>query len=243
VAGGAGLIGQAVSQGLAEHGATTIVADIEPEFAYDADCAGELVFETLDLTDPEDVDALLSAVVAEHGTIDILVNCAYPRNENYGQSYEEMTFADWRENIDLHLNSYFYAAYRASLVMKDQSEGGSIINFASIYGVSGPNFNIYDGEEMTSPVEYAAIKGGLLNLTQYMASYLGEYGVRVNAVSPGGVYDEQPASFVDAYERQTPLGRMADPDDVVGAVVYLASDAAAYVTGHNLLVDGGWTST
>jgi NAD(P)-dependent dehydrogenase (short-subunit alcohol dehydrogenase family) len=243
VTGGAGLIGQAVSESLAEHGATTIVADIEPEIDDSHAQAGELIFETVDVTDPDQVDALFERVRSEQGTIDILVNCAYPRNEAYGQAYEEMTLADWRENVDLHLNSYFYSAFRASLAMKEQPHGGSIVNFASIYGVRGPNFTIYEDTDITSPVEYSAIKGGILSLTRYMASYLGEYGVRVNAVSPGGVYDEQPSAFVDAYERQTPLGRMADPEDIVGAVVYLASDAAGYVTGHNLVVDGGWTSS
>jgi NAD(P)-dependent dehydrogenase (short-subunit alcohol dehydrogenase family) len=124
--------------------------------------------------------------------------------------------------------------------MREQGHG-SVVSFGSTYGVQAPDFSVYDGTEMTSPVEYAAIKGGVRNLTRYMASYLGRDGVRVNTVSPGGVFDDQHPTFVAEYERRTPLGRMARPEDFVGPVVFLLSDAAAYVTGHDLRVDGGWT--
>jgi NAD(P)-dependent dehydrogenase (short-subunit alcohol dehydrogenase family) len=180
-------------------------------------------------------------VVDTYGRIDTFVNCSYPRNENYGQPYEEVTVEDWRENVDLHLNSYFLAAHAVSRIMVDQASGGSIVNFGSTYGVQAPDFSVYEGTDMTSPVEYAAIKGGVLNLTRYLASYLGTEGVRVNAISPGGVFDEQDPVFVERYEKRTPLERMAKPDDFKGPVVFLASDASAYVTGHNLRVDGGWT--
>lgn len=240
VAGGAGLIGTALSTGLADRGATVVVADADSERgeAVAGDAGGRFV-ET-DVTDEDSVEALFETVLAEYGRLDGLVNCSYPRNANYGRRYEDVTYADWRENVDLHLNSYFLLAHRASLVMREGG-GGSIVSFGSTYGVQAPDFSVYDGTEMTSPVEYAAIKGGVLNLTRYLASYLGRDGVRVNAVSPGGVFDEQHPTFVEEYERRTPLGRMARPEDFVGAVVYLLSDAAAYVTGHNLRVDGGWT--
>jgi len=242
VFGGAGLIGRSVSAALAGHGADVVVVDI------DAQAASELVkeigdnatFREVDITDKTAVKTVLEAI-AERNGLDVFVNCSYPRNENYGQRYEDMTFEDWRENVDLHMNSYFYGAYCASIIMKNQPTGGSIINFASTYGVQAPDFSVYEGTDMTSPVEYSAMKGGILNLTRYMASYLGEYGVRVNALSPGGVFDEQNKRFVEEYERRTPLGRMAEPDDFRGPVVFLAADASSYVTGHNLRVDGGWT--
>lgn len=242
VTGGAGLLGEAVCRGLADHGATVVIADV------DADRGGEIAaeigdarFVDADVTDEAAVEALVESVVDEHGSLDVLVNAAYPRNENYGRRYEAVSLDDWRENVRLNLDSYFHVAQRASLVMREQPAGGSIVNFGSIYGVQAPDFSVYDGTDMTSPVEYAAIKGGILNLTRYMASYLGADGVRVNAVSPGGVLDDQPRQFVAQYESRTPLGRLARPEDVVGAVVFLASDAAAYVTGQNLVVDGGWT--
>lgn len=244
VTGGAGLIGRALSCGLADYGANVVVADVEQ--SNGADLARRIgdraTYIQTDITDGTAVEDLIETVIDEFGSIDILVNAAYPRNENYGQPYEEITLADWRENVDLHLNSYFYTSYCASLAMKEQESGGSIINLGSIYGVQAPDFNVYDNTPITSPVEYAAIKGGILNLTQYMASYLGEHDIRVNAVSPGGIQNEQDATFIEQYEARTPLGRLGDPDDLIGAVVYLASDAASYVTGHNLVVDGGWTA-
>ncbi|MFD1514269.1 oxidoreductase [Halomarina rubra] len=240
VAGGAGLIGTALSRGLADQGATVVVADAAPDRgeAVAADVDGRFV-ET-DVTDESSVEALLATVVEEFGSLDGVVNCSYPRNESYGARYEDVTYADWRENVDLHLNSYFLLAHRASLLMREQGHG-SIVSFGSTYGVQAPDFSVYEGTEMTSPVEYAAIKGGVLNLTRYMASYLGRDGVRVNAISPGGVFDEQHPTFVAEYERRTPLDRMADPEDFVGPVAFLLSDGAGYVTGHNLRVDGGWT--
>jgi NAD(P)-dependent dehydrogenase (short-subunit alcohol dehydrogenase family) len=184
---------------------------------------------------------MVNHVVANDGRIDVLVNCAYPRNESYGQRFERVDPDDWQENLDLHLGSYYRTNYYVSKQMREQETGGSIVNFGSIYGVQAPDFTLYDGLDMTSPVEYSAIKAGVLNLTRYLASYLGPEGIRVNAVSPGGVFDDHSDAFVSRYEERTPLGRMASTDDIVGAVVYLASDASAYVTGHNLVVDGGWT--
>jgi len=243
VTGGAGLLGRAVSRGLADHGATVVLADLEASDGEKvADDIGENAhFAPTDVTEASDVDALIETVTDDFGSLDVLVNTAYPRNENYGQAYEDVTLDDWQENVGLNLDSYFYAAKQASLAMKAQDSGGSIVNFGSIYGIRAPDFTLYEGTDLTSPVEYAAIKGGILHLTRYMASYLGEHDVRVNAVSPGGVFNGQGERFVEQYEDRTPMGRMADPEDVVGATVFLASDAAAYVTGQNLAVDGGWT--
>lgn len=120
--------------------------------------------------------------------------------------------------------------------------GGSIINIGSTYGVVAPDFSIYEGTQMTMPAAYSAIKGGLITFTKYLAAYYGKDKVRANVVSPGGIFDHQPKSFVEKYSKRVPLGRMGEPSDVAGAVVFLASDASKYVTGHNLMVDGGWTA-
>ena len=125
--------------------------------------------------------------------------------------------------------------------MKRQGNG-SIVNIASIYGVVGNDFTIYEGTEIIPAAAYAAIKGGLINLTRYLASLYGEIGVRINCVSPGGIFDNQPASFVKAYEKKVPMKRMGKPDDIAPAVAFLLSDEAKYITGHNLIVDGGWTA-
>jgi NAD(P)-dependent dehydrogenase (short-subunit alcohol dehydrogenase family) len=124
-----------------------------------------------------------------------------------------------------------------------EQRSGSIVNIASIYGMVGPDFHIYQGTEMTSPVNYAFAKGGMINLTRYLASYLAPFGVRVNCLSPGGFYtNDMPPQFLERYLNRTPLRRMAEADDIKGPAVFLASDASRYVTGQNLAIDGGWTA-
>ena len=128
-----------------------------------------------------------------------------------------------------------------SRVMVNQ-KSGVIVNIASIYGFMAPRFELYENASFTSPVEYSAIKGGLLSLTKYLASYLGKHDIRVNAISPGGVYDNQPESFVTQYSKKTVIGnRMAESDDLTGALVFLLSNASKYITGQNIVVDGGWS--
>jgi NAD(P)-dependent dehydrogenase (short-subunit alcohol dehydrogenase family) len=244
VTGGGGLIGEAVCAALVDQGASVALAEAATDHGTEvADRLGPAATAyPADVTDERSVDRLVDAVLEDHGGLDVLVNCAYPRNERYGRPYEDVEYGDWRENVLAHLGGYYLTSRAAGTVMVERG-GGSIINLGSIYGVLAPDFAIYEGLEMTSPVEYAAVKGGVINLTRYLASYLGRDGVRANVVSPGGVFDDQPEAFVERYEARTPLGRMADPEDVAGAVAYLASDAAAYVTGQNLVVDGGWTVT
>lgn len=243
VTGGAGLIGQALCEALAEHGATVLVGEtaMDEARALAGRLGADVTAVELDITSDASVEDAVAGALDEHGGIDVLVNSAYPHNENYGRPYEDVAIDDWRENVDLHLNGYFRAVHHVSRAMIDGGRGGSIINVGSTYGVQAPDFSVYEGTGMTSPVEYAAVKGGIVNLTRYLASYLGPHGIRANTLSPGGVFDGQPPEFVDEYERRTPLGRMARPDDFKGPVVFLASDASRYVTGHNLLVDGGWT--
>lgn len=144
------------------------------------------------------------------------------------------------KNIEMHLGGYFICCRKIAEYMKRQKRG-SIINFGSTYGMVGPDFNIYKDTKMTMPAAYSLIKGGIINFTKYLASYYGKYSIRVNSISPGGVYDRQPPIFVKKYAAKTLLKRMANKEDMVGAVIYLASDASRYVTGHNLVVDGGWS--
>jgi NAD(P)-dependent dehydrogenase (short-subunit alcohol dehydrogenase family) len=118
---------------------------------------------------------------------------------------------------------------------------GSIINMASVYGMVGPDFGVYNGTGMTMPAAYSAIKGGLINFTRYLASYLGQHNIRVNAVSPGGIFDSQNPVFVENYNKRVPMGRMGNAEDISPVVVFLLSDEAKYITGQNIAVDGGWT--
>ena len=123
-----------------------------------------------------------------------------------------------------------------------EQKSGVIINIASIYGIVGNDFSLYEDYDGTSPAAYSAIKGGVINFTRYLASYYGKKGIRVNCVSPGGILDNQPKSFISKYNSKVPLGRMGNPQDIAPSVSFLLSDEARYITGQNLIVDGGWTS-
>ncbi len=248
ITGGAGLIGKGFVRAVVESGGIAIIADLD-EVAGNkvkADLAAEygpknIEFVKVDITSRESIIAMIDLVVSKHKAIDGLVNNAYPRNKNYGRKFEDVTYEDFCENLNLHLGGYFLMSQEISRLMVEQKRG-VIVNIASIYGFMAPRFELYENSNFTSPVEYSAIKGGLLSLTKYLASYLGKHDIRVNAISPGGVHDNQAESFVSQYAKKTIVGSgMAEPDDLTGAMVFLISDASKYITGQNIVVDGGWS--
>ncbi len=240
VTGGCGLIGREVVKGLSEFGANVYIAD-QNEVDAQKLLNQNIRYKNFDITSERSVRAVLKQVISESGKIDILVNCAYPRTKDWGAKFENVEFDSWKLNVDNHLGGYFLMCKETAMIMKKQG-GGSIINLASIYGVVAPDFSIYEGTDMTMAVAYASIKSGIIAMTKYIATYYGSYKIRANTVSPGGIYDNQDPSFVEKYSRKTPLGRMGNPQEIVGAVIYLASDASSFVTGQNILVDGGWTT-
>lgn len=240
VTGGCGLIGKEIVKGLSEYGANVYIADQNEEEAQKL-LNQNINYINLDITSESSVQQASNRIVSETGKVDILVNSAYPRTKDWGAKFENVKFDSWKFNLDDHLGGYFLMCKETAIIMKKQS-GGSIINLASIYGVVAPDFSIYDGTEMTMPAAYATIKAGIVALTKYIATYYGSYNVRANTISPGGIYDNQDPSFVEKYSQKTPLGRMGKPQEIVGAVIYLASDASSFVTGQNILVDGGWTA-
>ena len=196
----------------------------------------------LDFLNPAGIDTLLDKIENELGSITCLVNSAYPRTKDWHLRFEKIPMSSWQTNVDDHLNGYFLFSQRVALRMM-KSRKGNIINFGSIYGLVGPDFSVYEGlGEMTMPAAYAAIKGGVVNLTRYLAAYLGPYGIRVNAICPGGVKDQQAPSFVQAYESKVPLKRMATTADITGPLLFLISDLSSYINGVALPVDGGWTA-
>jgi len=241
ITGGLGLIGREIAEGLNDFGATVCVADINEHQMTGFENLAAVNFQHLDITSDDSIRHALEAVIKQYKKIDILVNCAYPRTGDWGARCEDVSFDSWKMNLNSHLGGYFLCCQKVAEQMKPQG-GGSIINFASIYGVVAPDFSIYEGTSMTMPVAYSAIKGGIIALSRYMASYYAKDNIRVNCVSPGGVFDQQPGGFVEKYTAKTPLRRMGGPEDMVGAVLYLASDSSLYVTGHNLIVDGGLTA-
>ena len=241
VFGGSGLIGFQVTKALAEAGACVVNVDLKSP--RDEACLQEMPVSFLksDLTSENEINSVLKKIIEQHKQIHIFVNCSYPRSDDWGVKFEKVPFASVTTNLVNQLGTCFLSCQIVAEHMKEFRQG-AIVNVGSTYGVVGPDFSIYEGTSMTSPAAYSAIKGGVINFTRYLATYYGRLGLRVNCVSPGGIFDAQPASFVEKYSHKTPLGRMGRPEEIAAAVLFLASDAASYVTGHNLMADGGWTA-
>lgn len=234
VTGGNGLLGKKMVTTLRNQGAIVIAADI---FFHDKN-ENDIV---MDITDEHSVSNGITAIINKHNQIDGWVNNAYPRTQDWGTKFEQIPLESWRKNVDMHLNGYFLCCQIVLEQMKKQGFG-SLVNMSSIYGLVGPDFTLYEGTEMTMPGAYAAIKGAVNNLTRYLASYYGKYQIRVNTVSPGGIFDNQPEKFVFKYNEKVPMKKMGQPQDIVSAVYFLLTDEASYITGHNLVVDGGWSA-
>lgn len=234
VTGGSGLIGKELVIDIKRKGGIAINADIGVET--------NLLNGTIqmDITNDDSIQTCIEQIVTKFGRIDGLVNCAYPRTKDWGTKFEDIDPISWRTNVDMQLNSYFICCQKVLKILATQ-QSGSIVNIASIYGVVGNDFTLYEEYGGTSPAAYSAIKGGLINFTRYLASYYGRKGIRVNCVSPGGIVDQQHPSFISRYEAKVPMGRLGNPDDIAPAVSFLLSEEAKYITGQNLIVDGGWT--
>ncbi|MGN6268233.1 MAG: SDR family NAD(P)-dependent oxidoreductase [Ginsengibacter sp.] len=249
VTGGTGLFGKPISTSLAEAGAHVIIASRNLEkcqiVAEELKSAGYKASGAfLDLSDEKSIDDLVKSIIKQYQQIDILVNNSVSR-DGY-KKLEETTKADWEQAQQIN-STGLMLINKAVIQYMITQRSGSIINIGSIQGAVGPNFEVYGSTGMTSPLNYTYDKWGMVGLTKWMANYYGKYNIRVNCISPGGYGPGIEASFGENefthnYKKLTPLGRFATDDDIKGAIVFLASDASSYVTGHNLLVDGGWTS-
>lgn len=235
VTGGCGLLGKAIVDRLTLEGAICI------NFEINVKTNADLSQVYCDITDSQSIDLALKLVLSKYFQIDGLVNNAYPRTNDWGKKFEEVELSSWKQNIDWQLNSYFYLTQKVALHMASR-HNGSIVNMASIYGFVAPDFTIYEGTNMTMPAAYSAIKGGIINFTRYVASYFGECQVRANTVSPGGIFDNQNEIFVKNYSKKVPMRRLGTPSDIAPVVAFLLSDDSQYITGQNLVVDGGWSA-
>ncbi len=257
VTGGAGLLGKQFTGALGQAGAKVVVADLNSDEAKEH--AGKLSHQgiqalglSVDVTNPESVANMIDQTVSAFGSLDVLVNSAAldpkfdPENvsEQFDNSFENFPLESWESALNVNLTGLFLVCQASARQMLEQ-ESGVIINICSIYGLVGPDQRIYqnqDNKAQYKPVYYSVTKAGVLGLTRYLATYYAGRSIRVNALTPGGVYNQHDEQFLTAYSTRTVLGRMADPDEMNGAIVFLASDASSYMTGANLIVDGGWTA-
>lgn len=245
ITGGAGLLGRQFCAAVAQQGGVAIVADLNREAADKVAAGvvaegGQAVGRVLDITSADSVARLIDDLHAQFGGVDAVVNNAYPKNQNYGRRFEDVEYADMCDSLSIHLAGYFLVAQKFAEYFKVHG-GGNIVNMSSIYGFVPPRFQIYAGTKMTTPVEYALIKSGVIQLTRYIAQYYKGAGVRCNTVSPGGIADRQPESFVSNYNAFCAGKGMLDPHDISGALIFLLSDNSRYVDGQNLVVDDGFS--
>jgi NAD(P)-dependent dehydrogenase (short-subunit alcohol dehydrogenase family) len=254
VTGGTGLIGKKHCEALAMAGANVVVADISENSTknFAQELGKNALGICLDVTDAESLENAKKTILARFGTIDILVNNAAindmfenPEMVSELSAFEKYPIESFRKSLEVNVLGVFLCSQIFGTEMAKQGSG-SIINVASTYGMVGPDQSIYKNEKgeqtfFKSPA-YPTTKGAILNFTRYLAAYWGNRGVRVNTLSPGGVENSQDEFFVQQYAAKTLLGRMAQPTDYQGALIFLASDASAYMTGANLVVDGGWTA-
>lgn len=248
VTGATGQLGKPMAEALAEQGAHVVINSRTEESCENfADRLSKDYQRSIaasgDVTSGEDVRRIISTVDQTFGTLDILVNNAYSGSLS---SFEEMTTDEFRSAVDGALTSSFLTTREALPLLKETRS--SVINIASIYGVVAPDHSIYGETGLNNPVNYGVAKAGVVQLTKWVATRFANDGIRANVITPGGFYQESleglegyTDDFVPNYESRTPLGRMGNPEDLKGPVTFLASDASQWMTGHNLIVDGGWT--
>ena len=238
VTGGAGLIGKEFIKVIVENGGIAVIADIDEKSKELK--SKNIDFVKLDITSKDSINEAINYLDKKYGKIDGLVNNAYPRNRNYGKHFFDVEYEDFCENVNLNLGGYFLTSQQFALYFKKQNYG-NIINISSIYGVVAPKFEIYNDTTMTVPVEYSAIKSALIHLTKYMAKYFKNYNIRVNSISPGGIFDNQPEKFLESYKEQCLTKGMLDKSDLKGTLIYLLSDMSKFVNGQNIVVDDGFS--
>lgn len=244
VVGAAGLLGREIVRSIIQEGGKVVAADSDAD-ALESVCEtlGSGTFErvVIDITSKDSILNALEFSESSMGGLDGAVNTAYPRNKNYGRKVFEVTYEDFTENLGLHLGGYFTFMQQCAAYSQEKCKQFSLVSMSSIYGVMAPRFEVYEGSNMTMPVEYAAIKSGLLHLNKYFASYMKGSGFRANSVSPGGLVDGQDEKFLKKYNSHCMKKGMLAPSDITGAVNFLLSDSSRYMVGQNLIVDDGFT--
>ncbi|WP_405224925.1 oxidoreductase [Dokdonia sp. Asnod1-B02] len=243
ITGGAGLLGSDFCKMVINNGGIAIMAEydiVSGNKIKEIINSENLFVEEMNITSKTSIQSLIEKLHLKYGKIDAIVNSAYPRNSSYGKHFFDVEYTDFCDNLGMNLGGYFLCSQLFAKYFYRQNYG-NIVNMSSIYGVMAPRFEVYDNTAMTMPVEYAAIKSGLIHLTKYMAKYFKGKNIRVNSISLGGLKDGQPESFLASY-RQFCLNKgMLDAKDISGTLLYLLSDLSQFVNGQNITVDDGFS--
>lgn len=247
ITGGAGLIGQEFVKTVIENEGVAVIADVNEDLAnkvrnqlVQSLSSENIDYVKMDITSKRSILSAIEYLNKKYKRIDALVNSAFPRNKNYGKHFFDVDYDDFTFHLNMNLGGYFLTSQQFAKFFRSQGHG-NIINIASIYGVVPPKFEIYEGTDMTSAVEYSGIKAGLIHLTKYMAKYFKGMNIRVNLISPGGIFDHQNELFLEAYKEKCLNKGMLDNSDLNGTLLYLLSDMSKYVNGQNIIVDDGFT--
>ena len=246
ITGASGLLGRTLVKHLLDNNYQVIATDINPEILikdflksiYDGN--SRLKHFKLDITSEESIREVINQSILQRQKIDVLINCAYPRNSNYGKKLEHVNYEDFCDNISRHIGGYYLTTKIFCEYFLEQG-AGNVINLSSIYGTLPPRFSIYEGTEMTMPVEYSAIKSSIIQLTKYFAQYYKKQNIRANCVSPGGIIDNQSEIFINQYQEFTGLIGLVSASQVSEIVRFLSSDSSIGITGQNIIIDDGFS--
>ena len=242
IVGSNGLIGAEIVKSCLDAGAKIICFDVKKnEIHYKNN--KKIFFEKLNVENLDKIDVFFSKITKKYGAPDCFINASYPKTKDWSKnSYKKITLKSFKKNISIHMNSYIWIAkVIADLMIKNKIKNGSIVQLSSIYGILGQDGELYRNTKMSESMSYSAIKGGINNSIRSMAAYYGRKNIRINSICAGGVFDSQNKIFVKRYNKKTPLGRMANSSEIAMSCLFLLSNASSYITGTNLMVDGGFS--
>ena len=240
VIGGSGLLGNNFVENILENKGVVIHADLKKNPRADALKKGNLYFEKIDANNTSSLKKLIKKYHSKFGIIDAVVNTSYPKGEFYGKSLNDLSINNFNENVSLHLGSYFLVMQQFCAYFK-KNKCGTLINISSIYGSLTPRFDIYKNTEIHLPVEYVAVKSAIIQLTKYFAQLYKNDGIRINCISPGGIFNNQDEKFVKSYFMYAGQKGMLEPKDISSALIFLLSDKSKYINGQNIIIDDGFS--
>jgi len=243
ISGGVGRIGSAFSHSVIANGGKVIIGDVNTDRGsrFVADIGQDKAhFIEADLTDPVSIDRLIKDGNKKFGQIDAAVHCAYPVSEQWGSRFEDLKPRDLEKDLFRQLGGAILFSQRMIRHFREQGHG-NLIHISSIQGIAAPKFEHYEGTDIVSPIEYSAIKAGIISVTRYLAKYCKGQNIRVNCISPGGILAGQPQCFLDNYNKNCISKGMLEAEDVTGSLIFLLSDKSKYISGQNIIVDDGWS--